>query len=109
MFKNPFSFEGRIRRTEYGLSLIIGAVGRLIIASIISGAAQAQEFFILNLFCQIPVIWFIWAQGAKRCHDIGMSGWYQLIPFFPLYMIFASGEENSNKYGENPKVESQNF
>jgi hypothetical protein len=38
-----------------------------------------------------------------------MSGWYQLIPFFPLYMIFASGEENSNKYGENPKVESQNF
>ena len=32
MFKNPFSFEGRIRRTEYGLSVIIYAVFDTIIS-----------------------------------------------------------------------------
>jgi hypothetical protein len=26
-----------------------------------------------------------------------------------LYMIFATGEADTNKYGENPKVESENF
>ena len=109
MFKNPFSFDGRIRRTEYGLSLIIAAVGRVFVAMLLAGAMQDGRFIALNFIVQIPFLWFFWAQGAKRCHDLGMSGWYQLIPFFPLYMIFASGEENSNKYGENPKVESQNF
>ena len=109
MFKNPFSFEGRIRRTEYGLSLIIAAVGRVFITMLLAGAMQGGGFFGINFIFQIPFLWFFWAQGAKRCHDLGMSGWYQLIPFFPLYIIFASGEENSNKYGENPKVESQNF
>ncbi len=108
MFKNPFSFEGRIRRTEYGLSLIIAAAGRVFISMIIASGAQEGLVF-LNLIFQIPFLWFLWAEGAKRCHDLGMNGWYQLIPFFPLYLIFASGEEGINKYGENPKVQNQNF
>jgi uncharacterized membrane protein YhaH (DUF805 family) len=109
MFKNPFSFDGRIRRTEYGLSLIIAAAGRVFVAMLLAGAIQNEGFVAVNLLIQIPFIWFFWAQGAKRCHDLGMSGWYQLIPFFPLYMIFAAGEADTNKYGENPKVVSENF
>ena len=108
MFKNPFSFEGRIRRTEYGLSLIIATVGRVIISTVIAGASRDGYFF-LNLIFQAPLLWFIWAQGAKRCHDVNMSGWYQVIPVFPLYMIFASGDEENNKYGENPKLQTNNF
>jgi hypothetical protein len=38
-----------------------------------------------------------------------MSGWYQAIPIFPLYMIFASGNEDINKYGANPKIQTNNF
>lgn len=110
MFKNPFSFDGRIRRTEYGLSLIIAAAGRVFIGMIIlAGGTQEESVFLLNFIFQLPFLWFLWAQGAKRCHDVGMSGWYQLIPLFPLYLIFASGEEGSNKYGENPKVQNHNF
>ena len=108
MFKNPFSFEGRIRRTEYGLSLIAAAVGRVFITMILASGTQEGLGF-LNLLFQVPFLWFFLAQGAKRCHDVGLNGWYQLIPFCPLYLIFASGEEGSNEYGENPKDENQNF
>ena len=108
MFKNPFSFEGRIRRTEYGLSLIAAAAGRVFVTMILASGNQEGLGF-LNLLFQVPFLWFFWAQGAKRCHDVGINGWYQLIPFCPLYLIFASGEEGSNEYGENPKVENQNF
>jgi uncharacterized membrane protein YhaH (DUF805 family) len=78
MFKNPFSFEGRIRRTEYGLSFIIYAV----IAAIINVAIiTIRDAGIFGL-AYIPLLWFLWAQGAKRCHDVGNNGWWQIIPFY---------------------------
>jgi uncharacterized membrane protein YhaH (DUF805 family) len=49
------------------------------------------------------MIWFLWAQNAKRCHDRGNSGWYQLIPFYFLVLLFGDGEEGENEYGDNPK------
>lgn len=108
MFKNPFSFEGRIRRTEYGLSFIITVVARVILLTIIaagvnsqSDVQSAQSMFLL---LSLPIFWFFFAQGAKRCHDIGISGWWQLVPFCPLVLLFANGKQEANKYGENPKL-----
>jgi len=46
-----------------------------------------------------PIGWFLFAQGAKRCHDRGKVGWYQLIPGYFLWMMFAEGENAPNKYG----------
>lgn len=54
-------------------------------------------------FAYIPLIWFFLAQGAKRCHDRGNSGWYQLIPFYGFWMLFADGDAGVNNYGVNPK------
>jgi len=108
MFKNPFSFEGRIRRTEYGLSFIITVVARAIlftiIASSITSQSDVQGAQSMYLFLSLPIFWFFLAQGAKRCHDVGFSGWWQLVPFCPLVLLFANGEEGANKYGENPKL-----
>ncbi|WP_420150236.1 DUF805 domain-containing protein [Spirosoma sp.] len=99
MFKNPFSFEGRIRRTEYGISAIIYAIP----ATIINAILQADEGAAIIGLAYIPLIWFFWAQGAKRCHDRGNSGWYQLIPFYFFWLLFAEGEQRPNQYGPNPK------
>ena len=99
MFKNPFSFEGRIRRTEYGLSVIIYAIT----AAIINAIGQAEEGAAIIFLAYIPLLWFLWAQGAKRCHDRGNSGWYQIIPFYGLWMLFADSDNGINEYGPNPK------
>jgi uncharacterized membrane protein YhaH (DUF805 family) len=100
MFKNPFSFDGRIRRTEYGLTLIIYVVLATIINLIIE--ESRGDAGILGL-AYIPMLWVLWAQGAKRCHDVGNNGWWQLIPFYGFWLIFQDGQPGSNQYGENPK------
>lgn len=113
MFKQPFSFEGRIRRTEFGLSLIILTIYSLI-AQFIAGAmllnsrssyddSASGGIMLVYLIIMIPGFWFGWAQGAKRCHDLGNSGWFQLIPFYSLWMLFADGQTYPNEYGDNPK------
>ncbi len=99
MFQNPFSFDGRIRRTEYGVSFIIYVVVAVIVNAIIESSRDAA---ILGL-AYIPMLWFLWAQGAKRCHDVGNSGWWQLIPFYVFWLLFQDGQPGPNQYGENPK------
>lgn len=100
MFKNPFSFEGRIRRLEYGISIIIYGVVSQILAAII--VASNGDAGILAL-AFIPLIWFVLAQATKRCHDLGNSGWWQLIPLYGFWLLFQEGKAELNKYGENPK------
>lgn len=100
MFKNPFSFNGRIRRLEYGLSCLIYIIVALAFDFTIYGNKITSVLLILIL---IPLAWFLIAQGAKRCHDRGNSGWYQLIPFYALWMLFADGDPGNNEYGPNPK------
>lgn len=99
MFKKPFSFEGRIRRTEYGLSLILYSIPAVVL-SFLAEVVGGSPIFLIVYF---PMFWFMIAQGAKRCHDLGNSGWFQLIPFYGLWMIFAEGDFGPNRYGLNPK------
>ena len=79
MFKNPLSFYRRIRRIEYVLSFLMLLVVDGIIAWLIaSGKTSMVVVFIIVLIVFMSTVWFILAQGAKRCHDINRSGWWQL-------------------------------
>ena len=95
MFSNVFGFKGRIRRLEYGLSYL----AYIFIYSLFSEKPDS----ILILFSFYIMSYVLIAQGAKRCHDRGNSGWYQIIPFYFLWMIFGEGDKESNYYGPNPK------
>lgn len=99
MFNDVFLFSGRIRRLEYGLSLIIYFVYYFLVAFILI----ALDFAELTLLFLLPALIFLWAQGAKRCHDLGHSGWYQLIPLYVFWMLFQDGTKGNNEYGINPK------
>ena len=98
MFSSPFSFDGRIRRTEYGISLIIYAI----VATFVNAIVESGEAPIIGL-AYIPMLWFFWAQGAKRCHDVGNNGWWQIIPFYGFWLLFQDGQPGLNEYGYNPK------
>lgn len=102
MFKNVFSFKGRIRRTEYGLSYLIYSIFVAIINGITTNIDESIVVILISTTF-IPLLWFFWAQGAKRCHDRGNSGWYQIIPFYVFWMLFADSEYGPNEYGDNPK------
>jgi len=101
MFKNSFSFSGRITRTEFGVSYVI-AMSYLVFVLIIAQWLEVSEFMILPPL--IAMFWFLYAQGAKRCHDMGRSGYYQLIPFYFFAMIIGESQNKTNRYGPNPKL-----
>ena len=102
MFKHIFSFKGRIRRMEYCLTYL-GYYIFFLPMYLIEESNISFIFAMLWLLLLIPVCWVCLAQGCKRCHDLGNSGWFQLIPFYGLWMIFAAGTEGINRYGTNPK------
>ena len=100
ILRAAFSFSGRIGRTAYGLSLIICTLlSILILISILQ--TKGNTAFLVLLY--IPIGWFALAQGAKRCHDLGNSGWFLWIPFYYLVLLFGKGDKEANYYGESPK------
>lgn len=102
MFSRIFSFSGRIRRLEYGLTYLAYCLWNVPMR-VMSEDQISEGYAIFYLVTLFPILWIIFAQGAKRCHDRGNSGWYQIIPFYFLWMIFAEGESKTNKYGVCPK------
>lgn len=101
MFHSPFSFKGRIRRSEFCLSMIIYSVCYGVLMDIVSSGTEGI-WMLGSAF--IPLTWFSMAQASKRCHDLGNSGIYQIIPLYIMWLIFQSGESGENEYGENPKL-----
>ncbi|MDB5282365.1 MAG: rane protein [Bacteroidota bacterium] len=82
--QNLFSFEGRIGKVEYGTSVVI----YFVLAETINALAEGDGMVLIRLI-HLPLLVVLWAQGAKRCHDMGQSAWMQFIPFYFIYMIFA--------------------
>ena len=96
MFKKPFSFKGRIGRVEYIISFTIFTAFYFTVAPIV----ESSDIGNYLSFLIIPVLWFLLAQGAKRCHDTDRSGWWQLIPMFWIILMIAKGDIRDNRYGE---------
>lgn len=102
MFKNPFSSTGRIRRLEFGLSMIFFYI-YLGIAKTLALEIDSYDPTGIYFVLIIPALWFNLTQSAKRCHDRGNSGWCQFIPFYIFWLLFGDGDKIENDYGPSPK------
>ncbi len=107
MFRNPFSFYGRIRRTEYGLSIVFYIAFTVLMAVLFAPSRPGEHSFASTGF--IPAVFFVVAQGVKRCHDLGKSGWWILVPFYGFWLLFAEGQSFENEFGDSPKDLGQGF
>ena len=105
MFKYPFSFEGRIPKQEYAFSVMIYVVGLFAVAGCVMVLdTKSQITGLIAIVLWVPLGYFLLAQGAKRCHDIGQSGMWQLVPFYLFWLVLAPGEVGDNKYGHDPRT-----
>jgi uncharacterized membrane protein YhaH (DUF805 family) len=111
MFKKPFSFQGRIGRLEFFLSLLILIAYVLIIIFISNYLKPVDETYTgyLSIFF-FPPLWFFLVVRIKRLHDLDQSAWLLLLSAVPvvnialeLYMLFGSGYKRANKYGSGSK------
>lgn len=99
--QNPFSFKGRVRRTTYWVTNIICNIIVYGLDKLTEGGTESLGLLLLYF----PVCWVYIAVAAKRCHDLGHNGWWQLIPFYSLWLAFQNSQPGDNEYGHNPKGE----
>ena len=104
----PFSFKGRIGRLQLILSYVVGFVAWF--ASFLLFDIEHSDgnggVILLFLACTVVFFWFLYAQCAKRCHDLGKSGAWMFVPFWNVLLFFAEGEKQNNQYGQGAATES---
>lgn len=99
-----FDFEGRVTRQTFWMFTLWS-----IIISIVLGLVSDAISGLFSLAILLPSI----GLGARRLHDIGMSGWWQLIVFIPIVGAIAlivlaakQGVAGPNEYGADPRGEA---
>ena len=99
--KKYADFTGRTRRKEYWMFILIYLIINIVLAvlglDIIS--------MLVGLALLVPSI----SIAARRLHDTGRTGWWQLIALIPivgfiiLIVFLAQDGHETNDYGVNPK------
>jgi uncharacterized membrane protein YhaH (DUF805 family) len=100
--KNKYvDFSGRAGRPEFWWFALFTLVVGLVI-----GMVSDMLAMLVNLGLLLPSL----AVGARRLHDIGKSGWFQLLWFIPVlgwavmiyFLVQPTGAPN--QYGEGPAL-----
>lgn len=86
-FLNLFSTNGEIGRGEYIITCILFSLFLYLNYSDLYYKSLSDNFRLWHL----PFIWILIAQGAKRCHDICLSGISQFNPLYLSLMFFKKG------------------
>ncbi|MET0189952.1 MAG: DUF805 domain-containing protein [Pseudonocardia sediminis] len=113
-------FSGRARRKEFWMFVLFYLIIAIVLAivdnalGLTTSSASETGFYvssgILTSIFQLAMLIPSLAVGARRLHDTGRSGWWQLIAIIPivgaiiLIVFWASdGHRGPNQHGMNPK------
>jgi uncharacterized membrane protein YhaH (DUF805 family) len=119
--KKYADFTGRATKKEFTAPTIINIIV-ILTFNTLSSILEHRRYYLtkenletLDIFYGLTVLYLIlWilpqlALIVRRLHDIGKSGWFILISLLPvigniflIYLMFAKGEEEDNKYGPSP-------
>ena len=94
-FWSFFKPYGRINRTEYCIVLLVALFLSLYAFVVIYFSPN----YFLSIILLILALYLLIVNSTKRSHDIGKSGWHQVIPFYHLLLLFLPGENENNEWG----------
>lgn len=108
-FSNYVNFSGRAQRSAFWFWILfvwLAGIAVSILDTAVFGSDSVyplSSIFTLGTF--LPNI----AVAARRLHDTGRSGWWQLLWLLPiigfiilLIWLIQQGEAGTNQYGPNP-------
>ncbi len=124
---NLFSFQGRLRRRDFWVCVLILCVVSWVLnwivammfgpSIVVSGQNTTMNLNALSgmmgglWIVSLILLWPSLALGVKRCHDRGKSGWWCLLLLIPIINIFwwlidlgiLDGTPGPNQFGPSPK------
>jgi uncharacterized membrane protein YhaH (DUF805 family) len=112
VFENYANFNGRARRSEYwyyGLAAFIISIFLRIIDNFLGLTFGVSGTGIIGLIYSLLVFIPGLAVMVRRLHDVGRSGWFFLIAFTGIGIIWllvlfcTDGDQGTNNYGPDPK------
>ena len=110
MMRRIFSFRGRLRRSQFLLTLVCASIVPGILLALAARLDRPFLMILLFVVTYVPCLWASIAAGVKRLHDFGRHGitWlYLFIPLFNIYwaflMLLKDSDVGPNRYGDDPK------
>ena len=105
-------FRGRARRTEYWMFTLVSVLVSVVLAFVDAVLdLEVGGFGLLGLFYGLAVLLPSLAVGARRLHDTGRSGWWQLIQIVPVIgfivlvvFLATDGHQGANTHGPDPRA-----
>ena len=105
------SFKGRLNRKPYlGYMLLVWLVAPTMILMV--SMPFAPRSFVGEIIFPLVFLYVCLASvglTTRRLHDLGHSGWLQLVSFIPLvnllfsaYLFLGVGQKGANRFGEDP-------
>ena len=116
VFHNYANFKGRARRKEYWmfylfytLFIVLATIADVVVFDV--NVEDPEAFYPLQSIFILAMLTPIISVGARSLHDVGKSGWLQLIALIPfigaivlLVFVCKDSDPLENKYGTSPKL-----
>ena len=111
--KNYINFKDRARRKEYWFFVLFNVIAGIVLGIVdnMTGTLNPETGYgllsgIYSLLVFLPAL----GVSVRRLHDTDRTGWWILIAFIPLigalvllYFFVSDSQEETNRFGPNPK------
>jgi uncharacterized membrane protein YhaH (DUF805 family) len=94
-FWTTWSYKGRASRSEFWFAFLAYCICGGVLGAI------ADE---MGALFNIAAFWPFICVSARRLHDVGKSGWWQIVPIANLIFWVQPSDAADNPYGPVPNV-----
>ena len=113
-YKNYSNFKGRATRSEFWYFYLFFYLTIFLLTFISGIIKEGEAMFVIGAIFVLGSLIPFAAVTARRLHDVGKSGWWQVLGAIPyvniigvIVLIFwwcSEGEKKKNKYGPPIKI-----